>query len=380
MQAAAEDLQFERAKELRDQIVHIEHIKEKQSIDFSDRTSRDVFGYYEDKGYISFYGFFIRDGKLLERTLSITPIYEEKEEAFISFIVQYYASNTKPKELLVPKGTDIEALENALDVKVKAPERGEKKKLVDLVIKNAKEAHDQKFQLIYKKDKELDMAMQHLSRIIGKPIHTIESFDNSHIQGTNNVSGLVVFEEGKPNKSQYRHYNLETYRSDIDSMKEVVYRRYFRLLKEQKPMPDLLIVDGGVAQINAAKEIRDQLMLSFPIAGLVKDEKHNTRALMLEDGKEVALSKEDPLFFMLTRLQDEVHRFAIEHHRDRRSKAMTRSILDEVSGIGTVRKKELLKQFRSLKGIKEASVEQLAQVVPEDVAKRLYEQLHTKEG
>ncbi|EOS60678.1 excinuclease ABC subunit C [Firmicutes bacterium M10-2] len=380
MQTAAEELQFERAKELRDQIVHIEHIKEKQSIDFSDHISRDVFGYYEDKGYISFYGFFIRDGKLLERTLSITPIYEEKEEAFISFIVQYYTSNTKPKELLVPKETDIEALENALNVKVKAPERGEKKKLIDLVIKNAKEAHDQKFQLIYKKDKELDMAMQHLSRIIGKPIHTIESFDNSHIQGTNNVSGLVVFENGKPNKSQYRHYNLDSYRSDIDSMKEVVYRRYFRLLKEQKPMPDLLIVDGGVAQINAAKEIRDQLMLSFPIAGLVKDEKHNTRALMLENGKEVSLSKEDPLFFMLTRLQDEVHRFAIEHHRNRRSKAMTKSILDEVNGIGTVRKKELLKQFQSLKGIKEASIEQLAQVVPEDVAKRLYEQLHTQEG
>ncbi len=380
MQTAAEELQFERAKELRDQIVHIEHIKEKQSIDFSDHISRDVFGYYEDKGYISFYGFFIRDGKLLERTLSITPIYEEKEEAFISFIVQYYTSNTKPKELLVPKETDIEALENALNVKVKAPERGEKKKLIDLVIKNAKEAHDQKFQLIYKKDKELDMAMQHLSRIIGKPIHTIESFDNSHIQGTNNVSGLVVFENGKPNKSQYRHYNLDSYRSDIDSMKEVLYRRYFRLLKEQKPMPDLLIVDGGVAQINAAKEIRDQLMLSFPIAGLVKDEKHNTRALMLENGKEVSLSKEDPLFFMLTRLQDEVHRFAIEHHRNRRSKAMTKSILDEVNGIGTVRKKELLKQFQSLKGIKEASIEQLAQVVPEDVAKRLYEQLHTQEG
>lgn len=380
MQTASEELQFERAKELRDQIVHIEHIKEKQSIDFSEHISRDVFGYYEDKGYISFYGFFIRDGKLLERTLSITPIYEEKEEAFISFIVQYYTSNTKPKEMLVPKGTDIEALENALNVKVKAPERGEKKKLVDLVIKNAKEAHDQKFQLIYKKDKELDMAMQHLSRIIGKPIHTIESFDNSHIQGTNNVSGLVVFENGKPNKSQYRHYNLDSYRSDIDSMKEVVYRRYFRLLKEQKPMPDLLIVDGGAAQINAAKEIRDQLMLSFPIAGLVKDEKHNTRALMLENGKEVSLSKEDPLFFMLTRLQDEVHRFAIEHHRNRRSKAMTKSILDEVNGIGTVRKKELLKQFQSLKGIKEASIEQLAQVVPEDVAKRLYEQLHTQEG
>ncbi len=375
MQAAAEELQFERAKELRDQILHIEHIKEKQSIDFSDRTSRDVFGYYEDKGYISFYGFFIRDGKLLERTLSITPIYEDVEEAFISFIVQYYASNTKPKEILVPKGTDIQALENALDVKVRIPERGEKKKLVDLV-KNAREAHDQKFQLLYKKDKELDMAMQHLSRIIGRPVHTIESFDNSHIQGTNNVSALVVFEDGRPNKAQYRHYQLGEYRSDIDSMKEVVYRRYFRLLREGKPMPDVLIVDGGAAQINAAKSVRDELMLDLPIAGLVKDERHSTRALMLEDLEEVPLNKEDPLFFMLTRLQDEVHRFAIDYHRKLRSKGMTRSILDEVSGIGDVRKKEIMKHFKSMKALKEATIEQIGEVVPLDVARRLYDRLH----
>lgn len=376
MQATAEELQFERAKELRDQILHIEHIKEKQSIDFSDRTSRDVFGYYEDKGYISFYGFFIRDGKLLERTLSITPIYEDVEEAFISFIVQYYASNTKPKEILVPKGTDIQALENALDVKVRIPERGEKKKLVDLVVKNAREAHDQKFQLLYKKDKELDMAMQHLSRIIGRPVHTIESFDNSHIQGTNNVSALVVFEDGRPNKAQYRHYQLGEYRSDIDSMKEVVYRRYFRLLREGKPMPDVLIVDGGAAQINAAKSVRDELMLDLPIAGLVKDERHSTRALMLEDLEEVPLNKEDPLFFMLTRLQDEVHRFAIDYHRKLRSKGMTRSILDEVSGIGDVRKKEIMKHFKSMKALKEATIEQIGEVVPLDVARRLYERLH----
>lgn len=376
MQAAAEELQFERAKELRDQILHIEHIKEKQSIDFSDRTSRDVFGYYEDKGYISFYGFFIRDGKLLERTLSITPIYEDVEEAFISFIVQYYASNTKPKEILVPKGTDIQALENALDVKVRIPERGEKKKLVDLVVKNAREAHDQKFQLLYKKDKELDMAMQHLSRIIGRPVHTIESFDNSHIQGTNNVSALVVFEDGRPNKAQYRHYQLGEYRSDIDSMKEVVYRRYFRLLREGKPMPDVLIVDGSAAQINAAKSVRDELMLDLPIAGLVKDERHSTRALMLEDLEEVPLNKEDPLFFMLTRLQDEVHRFAIDYHRKLRSKGMTRSILDEVSGIGDVRKKEIMKHFKSMKALKEATIEQIGEVVPLDVARRLYDRLH----
>lgn len=276
----------------------------------------------------------------------------------------------------MPKGTDIQALENALDVKVRIPERGEKKKLVDLVVKNAREAHDQKFQLLYKKDKELDMAMQHLSRIIGRPVHTIESFDNSHIQGTNNVSALVVFEDGRPNKAQYRHYQLGEYRSDIDSMKEVVYRRYFRLLREGKPMPDVLIVDGGAAQINAAKSVRDELMLDLPIAGLVKDERHSTRALMLEDLEEVPLNKEDPLFFMLTRLQDEVHRFAIDYHRKLRSKGMTRSILDEVSGIGDVRKKEIMKHFKSMKALKEATIEQIGEVVPLDVARRLYDRLH----
>ncbi len=293
--------------------------------------------------------------------------------------MQYYANNTKPKEILVPKGTDVEALEHALDVKVKVPERGEKKKLVDLVIQNAKEAHDQKFQLVYKKDKELDMAMQHLSRIVQREVHTIESFDNSHIQGSNNVSGLVVFEDGRPDKAQYRHYHLDTYRSDIDSMKEVVYRRYFRLLKDGKPMPDLLIVDGGAAQINAAKSIRDDLMLDFPIAGLVKDDRHATRALMLEDLKEVPLSKEDPLFFMLTRLQDEVHRFAIEYHRKLRSKSMTKSVLDEVPGIGETRKKELMKTFKSMKSLRQADVEALARVVPEDVARRLFDRLHPSE-
>ncbi|WP_348665234.1 excinuclease ABC subunit UvrC [Dubosiella newyorkensis] len=379
MEKAAEDLQFEKAKELRDQIQNIMHIKEKQSIDFSDTLSRDVFGYYEDKGYVSFYGFFIRDGKLLERTLSITPIYEEVQDAFTSFIVQYYQTNTKPKEILVPKETNVEALEEALDVKVRIPERGEKKKLVDLVIKNAKEAHDQKFQLIYKKDQELAMAMQHLSRILKTPIHTIEIFDNSHIQGAFNVSGLVVFEDGKPNKSQYRHYQLDEYRSDTDSMKEVVYRRYFRLLKEKKPMPDLLVVDGGKGQIHAAQEIRDSLHLPFPIVGLVKDEKHSTRALMLENLEEVPLSKEDPLFFLLTRMQDEVHRFAIEYHRKLRDKSMTKSILDEIPGIGPARKKELLKTFKSMKRLKSASIEELEQVVPKEIAKRVHASLNPAE-
>lgn len=218
-------------------------------------------------------------------------------EAFVSYIVQYYQKNIVPSEILVPEGTPVEVLEEALDTRVHIPKRGEKKKLVDLVIKNAKEAHDQKFQLVFRKDKELEMANQHLSRIFHTKIETVEMFDNSHISGAYNVSGLVVFENGKPDKSQYRHYKLDGYVSDLDSMKEVIYRRYFRLLKEGKPMPDLLLVDGGALQINAAKEIKEMLDLDLRIAGLVKDDKHSTRALIDENLNEIPLNKEDPLFF-----------------------------------------------------------------------------------
>lgn len=376
MQQASDELRFERAKEIYDLIQAIEHVIEKQTIDFKDRASRDVFGWYEDKGYISFQGFFIRKGKLLERTLSIEPIYEDTMEAFVSYIVQYYQKNIVPSEILVPEGTPVEVLEEALDTRVHIPKRGEKKKLVDLVIKNAKEAHDQKFQLVFRKDKELEMANQHLSRIFHAKIETVEMFDNSHISGAYNVSGLVVFENGKPDKSQYRHYKLDGYVSDLDSMKEVIYRRYFRLLKEGKPMPDLLLVDGGALQINAAKEIKEMLDLDLRIAGLVKDDKHSTRALIDENLNEIPLNKEDPLFFLLTRMQDEVHRFAISYHRKLRSKGMTQSMLDTVSGIGEKRKKQLLKHFKSMKQIRLASVEQLSEVLPQDVALSLYQRLH----
>lgn len=376
MTKASDELRFERAQDIYNTIQAIHHVLEKQTIDFKDRTNRDVFGYYEEKGYISFQGFFIRQGKLLERTLSINPIYEESMDAFVSFIVQYYQNNVIPKEILVPEGTPVEMLEEALQTHVHIPLRKEKKKLVDLVIKNAKTAHEQKFQLILRKDKQLEQANQKLSQIFQAPIHTVELFDNSHISGTYNVSGLVVFVDGKEDKSQYRHYKLDGYRSDLDSMKEVVYRRYFRLLKEQKPMPDLLLVDGGALQINAAKEIKEMLDLDLRIAGLVKDDKHNTRALLNENLEEIPLDKEEPLFFLLTHMQDEVHRFAISYHRKLRSKGMTKSILDEINGIGPKRKKELLKHFKSMKKIKEASVQELCEVLPESVAKEVFTQLH----
>lgn len=377
--AASEALQFERAQEIQNLIVSIEHVSEKQNIDIQDRSSRDVFGYYEDKGYVCFYGFFLRDGKILERTLSIAPIYEEVEEAFVAYLVQYYQSNVIPKEILIPQGMDVETLEQLIPTHIRIPERGEKKKLVDLANKNAKQSHEQKFLLVYKKDRELEMANQKLSAIFHKPIHTVELFDNSHLQGTYNVSGLVVFKDGKPDKNAYRKYQLKEYRSDIDSMKEVIYRRYFRLLKEQKPMPDLLLVDGGKQQIVAAKEIKDMLMLDITIAGLVKDDKHTTRALMNENLEEIPLSKEESLFFLLTRMQDEVHRFAISYHRNARAKGMVHSILDDVLGIGPARKKELMRVFKSIKNMKEASLHDLEQVVPSAVASQLYARLHEED-
>ncbi len=379
MQQASENLQFEKAQELLDQIRSVEHVMEKQKIDFKDHKNRDVFGYYEDKGYISFQGFFIREGKLLERTLSVAPIYEDTMEAFVSFILQYYDHNVVPREILVPEGTPCDILTQALETKIRIPKRGEKKRLLDLVTKNAKTAHEQKFQLVFRKNKQLELANQQLERIFMAPIHTVELFDNSHISGTFNVSGLVVFVDGKPDKNQYRHYKLDGYRSDLDSMKEVVYRRYFRLLKEKKPMPDLLLVDGGALQIQAACEIRDLLQLDLRIAGLVKDDKHSTRALMNDQLQEIELDKESSLFFLLTRMQDEVHRFAISYHRKLRGQNMTKSILDTVEGIGPKRKKKLMNHFKSIKKMKEASVEQLEQVVPKEVAERLYHRFHENE-
>lgn len=373
---ASENLQFEKAQEYKEMMESVHHVIDKQTIDFKDRKDRDVFAYYEDKGYISLQGFFIRDGKLLGRNFTVTPIYEDTEDAFIRFILQYYQKNVIPKEILLPQGVASEQLAEMLETKVYSPQRGDKKKLVDLAIKNAQTAHEQKFELVYKKDQDLRLANQELERIFQVPIHTIEIFDNSHISGAYNVSGLVVFKDGKPDKKAYRHYKLDTYRSDIDSMKEVIYRRYFRLLKEGSRLPDLLIVDGGAQQILAAIEIRNELDLDLRIVGLVKDDKHSTRALMNEALEEIPLNKESSLFFLLTRMQDEVHRFAISYHRKLRNKGMTKSLLDEVSGVGAERKKKILNHFKSMKALKQASLEEIEQLVPKQVARNIYQQLH----
>lgn len=376
MEAASAALAFEKAQEKLELMQAIQHVTARQQIDFKDRKDRDVFGYYVDKGYISIQGFFVRGGKLLERTLSITPLYEKEEDAFVSFILQYYASNPLPQEILIPKEYNIEHLQEILDVKILQPLRGDKLKLVEMVLANAKNAHEQKFELVERKEHRREEGMEQLCNLLQKEIHRIELFDNSHISGTFNVSGMVVYKDGEPCKQDYRTYRLGEYISDLDSMKEVVYRRYFRLLKERAKFPDLLIVDGGYLQIEAAKEILDALDVPVTLCGLVKDDSHRTSNLMDAQGNILPVARDSSLFFLLTQMQDEVHRFAISYHRKLRGKAMTKSILDEVEGIGDVRKKEIWKHFKSLKRLKEASVEEISEVVPSKVAMNIYNILH----
>lgn len=376
MKEASEALQFEKAQEKLSLIQAIEHVTARQQIDFKDHKDRDVFGYHVDKGYISIQGFFMRGGKLIERTLSITPLYEDAMEAFQSFVLQYYANNPLPQEILLPKEYGVEHLVQILDTKIVQPIRGDKLKLVEMVLANAKNSHEQKFELISRKDHRREEGMQQLCQLLGKEIHRIELFDNSHISGAYNVSGMVVYKDGEPSKQDYRTYRLQEYRSDLDSMKEVIYRRYVRLLKERGKFPDLLIVDGGWLQIEAAKEIIDALEVSITVCGLVKDDNHRTSNLMDSEGRVLTVSKESSLFFLLTQMQDEVHRFAISYHRRLRGKGMTKSILDEVEGIGNVRKKKIWNHFKSLKRLKQASVEEIAAVVPMQVAQSVYNILH----
>ena len=376
MEQASEELLFEKAQEKLSLIHAIEHVTAKQQIDFKDRKDRDVFGYYVDKGYISIQGFFLRGGKLLERTLSIEPLYENEADAFVSFILQYYANNPLPQEILIPKEYDITHLEEILDTKIWQPLRGDKLKLVDMVLANAKNAHEQKFELVERKESRRYEGMEQLCNLLQKEIHRIELFDNSHISGTHNVSGMVVYRDGEPSKKDYRTFRLGEYISDLDSMKEVIYRRYFRLLKEGARFPDLLIVDGGYLQIEAAREIIEALDIPLTICGLVKDDNHRTSNLMDVNGNILPVKRDSSLFFLLTQMQDEVHRFAISYHRKLRGKAMTKSILDEVEGIGEVRKKEIWKHFKSLKRLKEATIEEIRQVVPEKVAQNIYNILH----
>lgn len=386
MYEASEKLEFERAKELRDQIAHIDAIMEKQKMIMSDLVDRDVFGYAVDKGWMCVQVFFVRKGKLIERDVSMFPIYDEPEEGFLTFIGQFYenSSHFKPKEIVVPGSIDSELVERFLEVEATQPKRGKKKDLVELANKNAKIALEEKFYLIERDEERTVKAIDNLGKQLGiETPYRIEAFDNSNIQGINPVSAMIAFIDGKPAKKEYRKYKIKTVQGpdDYESMREVVRRRYTRALKENLPLPDLIIIDGGKGHLAATSDVlENELGLYIPMAGLVKDDKHKTSHLIIGDPPEpVMLERNSQEFYLLQRIQDEVHRFAITFHRQLHGKSVIQSVLDDIPGIGDKRKKVLLKHFGSLKKMKEASVTEFVEAgMPKNVAETIYTYLTDK--
>ena len=382
MEKASEELNFELAMEYRDLIKSVEYVTKRQHIDFNDYGDRDILGYYVDKGYLSVQLFFMRGGHLLSHEYDLVPVSDDAQEDLLQFLVTFYQTNNVPKELLVPQNFDISLISEILETKILQPQRGDKKDLVDMANRNAKEALEKKFLLRQQNEAKTIGAIEELGRLLQiETPHMIELYDNSNIQGAYAVAGMVVFRDGVPSKKDYRRFKIKTVEGpdDYASMKEVIYRRYYRNLMEQREMADLIIVDGGIGQINAAKEIIDSLHVPVHLAGLAKDDKHSTAMLIDRDGNEVPIDPKSQLFFLLTRMQDEVHRYAISFHRQVRSKSLFASILDEVEGIGEVRKRKLLNKFKSVKKMKEASVEELTEVLPQKVAQELYQVLHRED-
>ena len=379
MTQAAEDLQFEKAAEYRDQVKAIDTIMTRQKMTQTDFVNRDVFGYYVERGWLCVQVFFVRQGKLIQRDVTSFPIYDEPEESFLTFIGQFYqkAEHIVPNEILIPEEIDYESVASLVDCKVTQPKRGDKRKLVFLANKNAQVALQEKFALIDKKQEKTIGAVQVLGEKMGIVAPTrIEAFDNSNISGTNPVSAMVVFIDGKPAKKEYRKYKIKTVTGpdDYASMREVIYRRYSRVLKEGLPLPDLIIIDGGTGQVDAAKDVlENQLGLDLPIAGLAKNDKHKTSEMLFGPKLEVVpLEHNSQAFFLLQRIQDEVHRFAITFHRQLRSKNSFASQLDVIEGLGPKRKQQLLKNFRSLKNLKEASLADIqAAGIPQNVAENI---------
>ena len=388
MAAAAQTMEFERAAEYRDLIQAIGTLRTKQRVMAKDLQNRDVFGYYVDKGWMCVQVFFVRQGKLIERDVNLFPYYNDPDEDFLTYVGQFYQekSHLVPNEVLIPQDIDEEAVKALVDTKILKPQRGEKKQLVNLAIKNALVSLEQKFNLLEKSVEKTQGAIENLGRLLQIPTPVrIESFDNSNIMGTSPVSAMVVFVNGKPSKKDYRKYKIKTVvgPDDYASMREVIRRRYGRVQREALTPPDLIVIDGGQGQVNIAKQvIQEELGLDIPIAGLQKNDKHQTHELLFGDPLEVVeLSRNSQEFFLLQRIQDEVHRFAITFHRQLRSKNSFSSQLDGIDGLGPKRKQNLMKHFKSLTKIKEASVDEIVEVgVPRTVAEAVQRKLTPQEA
>lgn len=365
MKTASENLEFERAAEIRDQIHYVEMTVEKQKIISNDNTPRDLFAFYMNKGWLSLQIFSIRQARLMKREKRLFPCIDTPEAELESFILQFYNQKNRilPKEILVPSGMDKETLSEILGIPVKTPQRGQKRDLLEMAQKNARLVLEEKFRLLELDERKTTGAMNEITDALGLPNgHRIEAFDHSHLQGEDLVSAMVCFIDGKPEKTEYRKYKLKNvdHADEAASTREVIYRRYSRLLKEKANLPDLILMDGASIQINAAVDVlHNQLGIDILVAGMVKNDRHKTADLMTENDEKIGLDPKSEGFYLLQRIQDEVHRFAITFHRQVRSKNSLASRLERIQGVGPKTRIKLLRNYGSLKNISAASVEDL---------------------
>ena len=374
MNEASLKMQYEKALEYKELLDYVKVTLEKQKVELDDNLNRDIIGYYSKDNYLSMEMLFIRGGKLLDQKQDLFPMIDTLEEEIITYISKFYDKHSiKPNEVIVPDIVDKEILSRAFDIKFITPVKGKKKKMLDLSIENATNYYNEQLTFLLRDEEKTLGAIHELERILHMDnISRVELFDNAHLFGTYNVSGMVVFIDGKPAKNEYRKYKISVdTNDDYGTMREVLYRRYFRVLKDKLTPPDLIIVDGGIGQLNVCREVLSSLNLNIPTVSLKKNDKHNTSELMgLNPIQIIPIDKRSPLFLLLTRMQDEVHNFTINYHRQIRSKGSIASVLDNIDGIGEVRKKKLLKKYRTISKMKEASIEDLSEILPEGIARK----------
>ena len=366
-------LNFENALELKKELDYIKIVLDKQKVELHDYVNRDVIGYYFDEGIVSVEVLFVRNGKIVGGNNDKFYLMSDLSDEVTSYILKFYERHEIPKELLVLNldSDKMNIVSELLALKVVMPVKGIKKKLADMAYNNAKIALEQELEIIRNDEKRSIIANDELRKLVGlEVLDRIESYDNSNLFGTYAVSGVVVFKNGKPSKKDYRKYKVSVdMNDDYNTMKEIIYRRFYRGLVEKTQMPDLILVDGGITQIGACKSVLDELHLNIKVCGLRKDDHHRTNELVDGDTLKVYdIPKGSDIFHYLTRIQDEVHRFTITYHKTLRDKGSIGSILDNIDGIGSVRKKELIKRFGSIKKMKEASIEELSGIIPENVA------------
>ena len=375
-------LNFEAALELKKELDYIKVVLDKQKVELHDYINRDVISYYLDEGIVSVQILFVRNGKIVGGNNDKFYLMSDILDEVNSYILKFYERHEIPKELLVEKDLSAEIIGNILGTKVVVPEKGKKKNLLNMAKENAKIALEQEITIIKNDEKRSVLANDELRKLLNMEVlNRIDSFDNSNLFGTYAVSGMVVFKNGKPAKKEYRKYKVSVDKNDdYNTMREVVYRRYYRCMVEQSEMPDLILVDGGVSQINACKSVLAELHLNIKVCGLRKDDHHRTNELVDGDTlNTIEIPRMSDVFHYLTRIQDEVHRYTITYHKTLRDKGSIGSLLDNIDGIGSVRKKELIKKYGSVKKMGEASVEELSLIIPETVAINLKKYLESRD-